>query len=357
MGLLATLLGSVSADEIEVATAYLSGAVPQQKLGLGWATIQSAMPDSAADSSSVELPEVDAVLDRIAAATGKGSAHTKQRLLADLLSRLTAEEQRFIAGLLVGELRQGALEGLVLEAVAQASEIPAAQVRRACMLAGDLPGVAKAALTQGPEGLSRFSVQLFRPILPMLAGTADTVEEAVTELGEAALEYKLDGARVQIHKSGDDVRVYSRRLNEITPAVPELVETIRALPARELILEGEAIALRPDGTPHPFQTTMRRFGRRLDVESVRETLPLTLVLFDLLQLDGEPILDQPLRRRAALLAEIVPSPLLVPRRVTGSVAEAAEFSRAHSRAATRASWRRHSTRPTRPASAGAAGSR
>ncbi len=325
MGLLATLLGSVSADEIEVATAYLSGAVPQQKLGLGWATIQSAMPDSAADSSSVELPEVDAVLDRIAAATGKGSAHTKQRLLADLLSRLTAEEQRFIAGLLVGELRQGALEGLVLEAVAQASEIPAAQVRRACMLAGDLPGVAKAALTQGPEGLSRFSVQLFRPILPMLAGTADTVEEAVTELGEAALEYKLDGARVQIHKSGDDVRVYSRRLNEITPAVPELVETIRALPARELILEGEAIALRPDGTPHPFQTTMRRFGRRLDVESVRETLPLTLVLFDLLQLDGEPILDQPLRRRAALLAEIVPSPLLVPRRVTGSVAEAAEF--------------------------------
>ena len=163
------------------------------------------------------------------------------------------------------------------------------------MLAGDLPGVAWAALVEGADGLSRFSVQLFRPILPMLAGTADTVEEAITELGEAALEYKLDGARVQIHKSGDEVRVYSRRLNEVTPAVPELVETVRALPARELIVEGEAIALRPNGTPHPFQTTMRRFGRRLDVDAIRGTLPLTLFLFDLLQLEGEPVLDQPMR--------------------------------------------------------------
>ncbi len=313
---------------MEIATAYLSGAVPQEKLGLGWATIQGAMPGSAAQSSSVEIREVDTVLSRIAATSGKGSAQTRQRLLADLLSRLDSEEQRFLAGLLVGELRQGALEGLVLEAVARASGIPAADVRRACMLAGDLPGVAKAALVEGAPGLARFSVQLFRPILPMLAGSADTVEEAVTELGEAALEYKLDGARVQIHKSGDEVRVYSRRLNEVTPAVPELVETVRALPAGELILEGEAIALRPDGTPHPFQTTMRRFGRRLDVERMRETLPLTLFLFDLLYLDGEPVLDQPMRVRAALLAETVPAALLVTRRVPGSIAEAAEFLQA-----------------------------
>jgi DNA ligase 1 len=283
------------------------------------------MPGSAAITPSIEITELDAILDRIAQTSGKGSAQSRQRQLSELLSQLTRDEQRFLAGLIVGELRQGALEGLVLEAVARASGIAAAQIRRACMLAGDLPGVARAALLEGVEGLSRFSVQLFRPILPMLAGTADTIDEAVTELGEAALEYKLDGARVQIHKSGEEVRVYSRRLNEVTPAVPELVETARALPARELILEGEAIALRPDGTPHPFQTTMRRFGRRLDVEAIRRTLPLTLFLFDLLQLEGEPVLDQPLRQRAALLARTVPPALLVPRLVTASVGEAAEF--------------------------------
>jgi DNA ligase-1 len=319
------LLRAVPADEIGIATAYVSGVVPQDRLGLGWAAIQGAMPPSSAATPSVEITEVDAILERIAGTSGKGSAQAKQRLLGELLSRLTADEQQFLGRLLVGELRQGALEGLVLEAVARASGIPAGQIRRASMLAGDLAGVARAALLEGTDGLSRFSVQLFRPILPMLAGTADTIEEAVTELGEAALEYKLDGARVQIHKSGDEVRVYSRRLNEVTPAVPELVETIRDLPARQLILEGEAIALRPDGTPHPFQTTMRRFGRRLEVEAIRGTLPLTLFLFDLLYLEGEPVLDQPMRTRAALLAETVPAPLLVPRRVTGSVTEAAAF--------------------------------
>jgi DNA ligase-1 len=185
--------------------------------------------------------------------------------------------------------------------------------------------VARVALTEGAPGLTRFAVELFQPVLPMLAGTADTIGEAVAELGESALEYKLDGARVQIHKSGDEVRVYSRRLNEVTPAVPELVELARALPAGEIILEGEAIALRPDGSPHPFQTTMRRFGRRLDVERVRETLPLTLVLFDLLYLDGAAVLDEPLRRRIELLAGHVPRTLLVPRLVTASVTEAAGF--------------------------------
>jgi DNA ligase-1 len=325
---IAGLLASVPPDEVEIVTAYLSGSVRQEKLGLGWATIQGAIPASAAESPSVEVAEVNEIFGRIAATSGKGSAATRHRLLSELLLRLTAEEQRFVAGLLVGELRQGALQGLVLEAVARASGIPPVQVRRACMMAGDLPAVARAALAEGPEGLSRFSVRIFQPVLPMLAGTAQTVEKAIEELTEAALEYKLDGARVQIHKAGEEVRVYSRRLNEVTPAVPELVEITRALPARELILEGEAIALRPDGTPHPFQTTMRRFGRRLDVERVRQTLPLTLFLFDLLLLDGDPVLDQPLRQRAALLATAVPPPLLVPRMVPSSIGEAAGFLRA-----------------------------
>ena len=328
IGLLAALLRDTPVDEIEIAAAYLSGTVPQDKLGLGWATIQGAMPDASAESASVELAAVNAALDLIARTTGKGSAEVRQRLLRDLLSRLTEEEQRFLADLIVGELRQGALEGLVVEAIAHAAGRPAAEVRRALMMAGSLPSVARAALSGDETELSALAVQLFQPVLPMLAGSAEDVAEALTELGEAALEYKLDGARVQIHRRDDEVRVYSRRLNEVTAAVPELVDRAREFPAREIIVEGEVIALRPDGTPLPFQTTMRRFGRKLDVERVRAELPVTLFLFDILYLDGASLLDQPLSRRSELLVASVPRALLVPRIVTASAEEAAEFHRA-----------------------------
>ncbi|MBA3893235.1 MAG: ATP-dependent DNA ligase [Gemmatimonadales bacterium] len=326
--LLATLLGDTPPGEIEIAAAYLSGAVRQEKLGLGWATIQSARPKSAAEAATLELTEVNAALARIAAAAGTGSVGTKQRLLHDLASRLTAEEQRFLAALIVGELRQGALEGLVVEAIAVAAGRPAADVRRAFMMAGDLPAVARAALTGGEAGMASFAVQLFRPVLPMLAGTAEDVGEALTELGEAAVEYKLDGARVQIHRRGDEVRVYSRRLNEVTAAVPELVEAALGFRSGEIIVEGEAIALRPDETPLPFQTTMRRFGRRLHVDRMRGELPVTLFLFDLLHLDGAPLLDEPLARRADLLSGTVAGSLLVPRIVTASAEAAGDFHRA-----------------------------
>ncbi|HEX3235571.1 MAG TPA: ATP-dependent DNA ligase [Gemmatimonadales bacterium] len=325
IGLLAALLTTVPPPEIEIATAYLSGAVRQDKLGVGWAALQAAASGPAVESSTVVLAEVDATLELIARASGKGSAETKQRLLRELLGRMTADEQQFFFGLIMGELRQGAVEGLVIEAVAHAAGVPATDVRRAVMMAGDVPRVAKAALVEGLGGLAAFAVQLFRPVLPMLAGTAESEAEALGELGEAALEYKLDGARVQIHKAGDEIRVYSRRLNEVTPAVPELVEAARAMPARELILEGESIALRPDGTPHPFQTTMSRFGRRLEVERTRGTTPLTLFLFDLLYLDGVPLIDEPLYRRSAELVKAVPAEFLVPRLVTASVEEAREF--------------------------------
>ncbi len=328
IALLAALLANTAPDEVEIAAAYLSGTVRQDKLGLGWATIQGAMPESAAGSASVELAEVNAVLDQIARTAGKGSAGAKQRMLHDLLSRLTAEEQRFLAGLIVGELRQGALEGLLAEAVARAAGRPAAEVRRALMMAGDLPAVARAALAGGETGLSALSVQLFQPVLPMLAGSAEDVDEALADLGAAVVEYKLDGARVQIHRSGDEVRVYSRRLNEVTGAVPELVDAAREFSAPDIIVEGEAIALRPDGSPLPFQITMRRFGRRLDVDRVREEVPLTLFLFDILYLDGTSLLDQPLQHRFELLAGAVPGSLLVPRIVTSSAEEAGEFHRA-----------------------------
>jgi DNA ligase 1 len=325
IGLLAGLLADTPPEEIEIATAYVSGAVRQDKLGLGWATIQRALPGTAATAPQVELSEVDAALDAIARTSGKGSADARQRLLRELLARLTEEEQRFLAGLIVGEIRQGALEGLVVEAVAAAAKRPPAEIRRALMMAGDLPAVARAALDGDGASLSAFAVRLFQPVLPMLAGSAETVAEALGELGDAALEYKLDGARVQIHRSGDEVRIYSRRLNEVTAAVPELVDAVWSLPARELILEGEAIALRADGAPLPFQTTMRRFGRRLEVERMRGELPVTLFLFDLLYLDGESLLDEPLAHRWALLERTVPASLRVPRIVTASSDTAKEF--------------------------------
>ncbi len=325
IGLLAALLATVPPEEIEIATAFLSGSIRQQRLGIGYAAIQEAAAGTAADSPSVELVEVDAIFQRIAATAGKGSVEAKQRLLRELLSRLTRDEQHFLFGLIAGELRQGAVEGVMLEAVAKAAAVPAERLRYAVMMAGDLPIVARAALLEGQAGLSRFSIQLFRPVLPMLAGTADGEEDALAELGEAALEYKLDGARIQIHKGGDQVRVFSRRLNEVTGAVPELVEAIRGLPARELVVEGEAIALRADGAPHSFQTTMRRFGRKLDVEQLRQTLPLSQFLFDILYLDGSALLDEPARRRFAALSDTVPSALQVPRLVTASTEAASEF--------------------------------
>jgi DNA ligase-1 len=210
------------------------------------------------------------------------------------------------------------------EALAAAAEVPADEVRRALMLAGELPEVARAVLTEGRPGLGRFHLQLFRPLQPMLAQPAGDVSEALERLGEAALELKLDGARVQVHKAEGDVRVYSRRGNEVTHAVPELVETVQALPARQLLLDGEVIAQRPDATPHPFQVTMRRFGRKLDVPRLRGELPLTPFFFDLLHLDGQDLIDRPAGERFAALGESVPG-LAVPRIVTADAEEADAF--------------------------------
>ena len=328
IGVLASLLGQVPAEEIEIAVAFLSGSIRQQRLGVGYAGLQSAMPEQTAEVPSLELAEVDASFDRIAAvAAGKGSNGERQRLLRELFTRATHDEQSFLFRLVTGELRQGAVEGLMLEAVAKAAAVPAEGVRRARMMAGDLPSVAKAALGGDAAELSDFSTQLFRPVQPMLAGSAEDAAVAIKELGEAALEYKLDGARIQIHKSGDQVAVYSRRLNEVTAVVPEVVDLVRALPARELILDGEIIALRENGTPYPFQTTMSRFGRRLDIDRSRTDLPLTPFFFDLLYLNGGSLMDEPARQRLAALHELAPAPTVVPRLVTSSSVEADRFLR------------------------------
>ena len=325
VGLLAGLLRGVEPEEVQVAAAFLCGRLRQARLGVGYAGVRAAAPLAAAESPALTLSEVDATFGQIARAAGKGSVDEKLRLLSELLARSTRDEQRFLVSLVVGEVRQGALEGLVAEAVAQAAGVPAGRVRRAVMAAGDLPSVAQVALAEGSAGLSRFAIQLFRPVLPMLAEAAEDAPDALAQLGRAALEFKLDGARVQVHKSGDEVRIYSRRMNEVTAAVPELVEVTRALPARDLVLDGEAIALRPDGAPHPFQTTMRRFGRKREVERLRQALPLTPFFFDILYLEGDPLLDEPQERRFAVLSELAPGGLVIPRTVTASVEAAQAF--------------------------------
>ncbi|HET8945979.1 MAG TPA: ATP-dependent DNA ligase, partial [Candidatus Polarisedimenticolia bacterium] len=255
--LLADLLREAGPEEIGLAIAYLSGAVRQAKLGIGWASIAAARVGPAAESSrepaagsgppaasaSLQVAEVDAVLARVASTTGKGSAAARSALLRDLFGRATADEQDFLVRLLTGELRQGALEGIMVEAVASAASLPAADVRRAAMLSGNLGEVARTALGEGAAGLARHSIVLFRPVRPMLAGTAEGVKDAIDRHGRVAFEYKFDGARMQVHKSGDEVRVFSRLMNEVTVAVPEVVAAARALPFDEAILDGEAIAL------------------------------------------------------------------------------------------------------------------
>jgi ATP-dependent DNA ligase I len=236
-----------------------------------------------------------------------------------------AEEQDFLGRLIFGELRQGALEGIMVDAIARAAKVPLAAVRRAHLMAGDLIAVATAALTTGEAALGEFGVQLFRPLQPMLAQSAEDVTDALAQLGRGAFEYKLDGARIQVHKQGSDVRIYSRTLHDVTASVPELVEAVQALPARELVLDGEAIALRADGSPQPFQTTMRRFGRKLDVERLRNELPLRPFFFDALQLDGETLIDRPGSERFSALSSAAPEALLVPRRIIEDAADAEAF--------------------------------
>lgn len=323
--LLARLLPELRPEEIEVVVRFLAGSIRQGRIGIGHAALRDAR-GSAAEIASLEIAEVDRIFQAIVATAGSGSQRQRSLLLHQMLLRATEPEQHFIVRLLMGELRQGALEAVMLEALAKASGANVERVRRAVMLAGDIAPVARALLEQGEVALSQYDVQLFRPLQPMLAGTADDVGEALADLGlgEAALEFKLDGARVQVHRSGDDVVVYSRSLNDVTRAVPEVVEAVRALPVKDLILDGEVLSLQPDGRPQPFQVTMRRFGRKLDVQRLRSELPMSPFWFDLLYLNGGNLLDEPQSRRFATLSEIAGASL-IPHTTTSNATRAGEF--------------------------------
>jgi DNA ligase-1 len=323
--LLAGLLQRTAPDEIESVVACLSGRTLQNRIGVGWATLRdSAAPEHPA-TPALEIREFDRTLASLAEIAGPGSERRKRDLLKSLFAKATEPEQRFIMSLLVGELRQGALEGVMLEALAKAFNVAPEHVRRAAMMTGDTAKIARLLHEHGAAGLDRCDVQLFRPVQPMLAQTAEDVSAALGDLGEAALEYKFDGARVQVHRSGDDVLVFSRNLNDVTKAVPEIVESVRAMPGRDLILEGEVLSLTPEGRPRPFQVTMRRFGRKLDLDRVRAELPLTPFWFDLLYLDGQSLLDEPQRRRFAGLQQLAPPDSLVPHVLTADPDTAADF--------------------------------
>lgn len=324
VALLASSLNQQPSTDRALRVMYLAGQLTQPKLGVGPAQVL-ALSVPPAEAESLELSDLDSRLGELAAVRGPGVVERRARILTSLWAAATHEEQRFLRRLLLGELRQGALEALVLEAVAQAAGVPVDALRRAHMFAGELRVVVEAAFADGEAGLARFSLSLFRPVLPMLAEPAEDLESALAQLGRAAFEYKLDGARIQVHKADGSVRVFSRSGQDVTGALPEITEFMLALPATELVLDGEVIALRADGRPLPFQETMRRFGRKLDVASLRESLPLTPFFFDCLQVEGRSLLDVSTEERARELTAAIPAQARMPRLVSADLDQAKEF--------------------------------
>ncbi|GAA1823105.1 ATP-dependent DNA ligase [Agromyces salentinus] len=321
---LAALLVRLEPDEVEPAVGLLVGKPRQGRLGVGWRGMQTVLAAAeTATEPSLTIGELDAVLDRLAAASGAGSSLERSRELHDLIASATAREQDFIARALLGEMRTGALEGVLTDAIAKAADRPVASVRRAAMLQGDLGATARLALTGTADELDAVGLVVGRPVQPMLASTASSAAAALETTGEASVEYKLDGARIQVHRNGDDVRVFTRNLADVTHRLPEVVEVVRGLPVRDVILDGETLALDEDGAPRPFQETMSRFG----ADAARETL-LHPWFFDVLHVDGRDLLDEPLRVRIAELERIAAD-----HRIPGEVTDDPEVAERVSREA------------------------
>jgi ATP-dependent DNA ligase I len=340
--MLAAALREAGPLEVPIAVAYLSGELPQRQIGVGWAALRSGFP--AAAEATLTLSEVDAGLSAIGAISGPGSVAARKSLVGELFGRAKGEEQQFLFGLLSGELRQGALEGVMTDAVARAASVPAGQVRRAMMLRGSLGAVAAAALAGGGEALAAFGLEVGRPVRPMLAASAPSISDALAKIGgpgvsapveraveravECAVEWKLDGIRIQAHLAGGSVRLFTRTLDEITGRLPEVVAALAKLPVRAAVLDGELIALREDGRPLPFQDTASRAASGPgDGTAAIPAVPLSVFLFDALHLDGADLIDLEYWRRHAELTWAVPADLLMPRLVTNSADEAAAFFR------------------------------
>jgi ATP-dependent DNA ligase I len=364
---IAAALRSAGPDEVPIVVAYLSGELPQRQIGVGWAALRSAPPASVAPS--LTILGVDASFSEIGAVVGPGSVAERKRLVDEVMGAATAEEQYFLVRLLSGELRQGALDGVMTEAVARASEVPVALVRRAVMLRGSLPAVAQAALDGGAGALAEFGLLVGQPLKPMLASSAPSIEAALDKVAAdtgkagasagkvagdagkagadesavaagavaAAVEWKLDGIRVQAHISGGNVRLFTRTLDDITVRLPEVVAALAALPLRTAVFDGELIALRPDGRPYAFQDTAARAASQtgaganaaagVGADGGEPSVPLSAFLFDALHLDGADLIDLPDAERRAALAGVVPAGMLMPRLVTADQEEADAFFR------------------------------
>jgi DNA ligase 1 len=323
--LLADCLRAVELEELEIAVRFLSGEIRQGRIGIG-PSVLHACAQSPAPAPTLSLREVDRVLEELTAISGSGSSARRSTALQGLFARATEEEQAFLLRLLAGELRQGALAGVMIDAIAKAADVPVAQVRRAAMYESNLGTIARAAFESSSAGLARFQLQVMAPVDPMLAQTAKDVDEALATLqGDVAFEWKMDGARIQVHKQGDLVRIFTRGLNEVTAAIPEIAGQARTLAADDLVLDGEAIAFTATGRPHSFQATMRRFGRKLDVARLQAEMPIRAFYFDCLWHDKASLVDRPTRERFEVLSRAVPADLLIPRLVTRSRDAAAAF--------------------------------
>ena len=343
---LADLLRRLGPDEVAPAVGFLVGEPRQGRIGVGWATLAKAVATRRAGGGGsrhgssresgmiraengdtpgerITIGELDRALTEMAGTTGAGSVGARSQLVDGLLARATTEEVDFITDLLTGGLRQGALEGVMAEAVAKAAEVPATAVRRACMLAGDLGRTAAIALADGRPGLEAVGLEVLRPVQPMLASTAPDVAAALDDVGLASVEWKLDGIRLQVHKSGDTVRIFTRNLNDVTGRMPEVVEIVRSLPAGQVVLDGEALTLNDAARPQPFQDVMSRVGRRTG-EPAATVVPH---FFDCLHLDGDDLLDRPLLERLGAL-ERVAGPWRIPGEVTDDAGAAGEVLRA-----------------------------
>jgi DNA ligase-1 len=368
---IAALLARAEPGQVAVAVAFLSGDLLQGQIGVGYATIgelfraaeaagtdaavaaeaagtddalaaDAAVAAEAGDDAGragalptaapLTLTEVDAAFAEIGAVTGPGSVSQRRQQLAVLFAWATEPEREFLVRLLAGDLRQGALEGVMTEAVARAADVPAEEVRRAHQLGGSLPEVAEAALGEVPRSAERalaalrgFTLRVGRPARPMLAASAPDVAAALVRISPAAAEWKIDGIRIQIHRAGREVAVFTRTLDDITARVPEIVEVALSLPVTAVVLDGEAVALAPDGRPRPFQVTAARTASHADIGRMRGQTPLTPFLFDLLHLNDSDLIDEPASERHRLLSQIAPAALLTPRIVTADLAEAEAF--------------------------------
>jgi DNA ligase-1 len=310
--ILAELLARLDPSEVAIVTGFLSGVPRQGRVGVGYSTIHG-IDVAPADEPSLTVDEVDAAIAEIERTTGAGSAARRRGVLVELLGRATGPEAGFVKRLFTGELRQGAQAGLMVDAVAQAARVPAPLARRALMLSGDLTRTAEIAAAGGENGLRAVGFEIFRPILPMLASTSESAEAAVAGFARASVEWKLDGIRIQIHRRGDEVRIYTRNLNELTDALPGIVEAVRRLPVREAVLDGEALWIGDDG-PAAFQDTVAQLDGHAPPDRI------ATFLFDVLHADGEDLLDTPLEERATRLEAIAPD-LKVPGVVTSDPEE------------------------------------